>query len=195
MRFRSDIDIDFADRSQILSHLKHIKASIHANDTYTPHATGVYFTDIPTDPWTNLASLDYKEAEERGYVKVDLLNVHVYDKVRDEEHLLELMHTEPNWGKLQHKEFFEQLIHINNHYELMQLMPEPVNSIPRMAMFLAIIRPGKRHLTGKTWAEVAKTVWDKPEDDTYYFKKAHAVSYAQLVVVHMNLLSSSSVLE
>jgi hypothetical protein len=31
-------------------------------------------------------------------------------------------------------------------------------------------------------------VWDKPADDTYYFKRAHAVSYAQLVVVNMNLL-------
>jgi hypothetical protein len=31
-------------------------------------------------------------------------------------------------------------------------------------------------------------VWTKPEDDAYYFKKAHAVSYAMAVVVHMNLL-------
>ena len=31
-------------------------------------------------------------------------------------------------------------------------------------------------------------VWQKPEDGSYYFKKAHAVSYAVAVVVHMNLL-------
>jgi hypothetical protein len=67
-------------------------------------------------------------------------------------------------------------------------MPEPVDTIPRLAMFLAVIRPAKRHLSGKTWRDVAADVWTKPADDGYYFKRAHAVSYAQLVVVNMNLL-------
>jgi len=68
-------------------------------------------------------------------------------------------------------------------------MPEPVDSIPRMAMLLSIIRPAKRHLIGKTWEEIAKTVWERPIDNTYYFKKSHAVAYAHLVVVHMNLIT------
>ena len=51
-------------------------------------------------------------------------------------------------------------------------MPEPINTIPRLAMFLAIIRPGKKHLIGLPWAEVAKTVWDKGTDG-YTFKKSH----------------------
>jgi DNA polymerase III alpha subunit len=59
-------------------------------------------------------------------------------------------------------------------------------------MFLSIIRPAKRHLIGQPWAEVAKTIWEKPTDGSYYFKKAHAVSYAHLVVVHMNLLDNTS---
>jgi hypothetical protein len=67
-------------------------------------------------------------------------------------------------------------------------MPEPINTIPRLAMFLAVIRPSKKHLMGLSWAEVAKTIWDK-EQDGYAFKKAHSISYAQLVVVHMNLLA------
>ena len=67
-------------------------------------------------------------------------------------------------------------------------MPEPVDSIPRLAMFLAIIRPGKKHLIGLPWKEVAKTVWDKGTDG-YTFKRSHAVAYAHLVVVHMNLLT------
>jgi hypothetical protein len=35
-----------------------------------------------------------------------------------------------------------------------------------------------------------KEVWTKPLNDNkaYYFKKAHAISYAMVVVVHMNLL-------
>ncbi len=54
-------------------------------------------------------------------------------------------------------------------------------------MFLSIIRPAKKHLIGLTWAEVAKTVWDKGTDG-YSFKKSHAIAYAHLVVVHMNLI-------
>ena len=57
-------------------------------------------------------------------------------------------------------------------------------------MFLAVIRPAKRYLIGKTWAEVEKTVWEKPTDDSYYFKKAHAISYSHLVVVNVNLISA-----
>jgi hypothetical protein len=66
------------------------------------------------------------------------------------------------------------------------------DSIPRMAMLLAVLRPGKKSLRNKTWKEVGETVWIKPAGfgSSYYFKKAHAVAYANLVVVHMNLLDS-----
>ena len=67
-------------------------------------------------------------------------------------------------------------------------MPEPIDSIPRLAMFLSVIRPGKRHLIGKPWAEVAKTIWEPQQDGSYTFKKSHSLAYAHLVVVHMNLL-------
>jgi hypothetical protein len=66
-------------------------------------------------------------------------------------------------------------------------MPEPVDSITRLAMFLAVIRPGKKHLIGERWSEIAKTVWDKGTDG-YIFKRSHSCAYSQLVVVHMNLL-------
>jgi hypothetical protein len=71
-------------------------------------------------------------------------------------------------------------------------MPEPINSIPRLAMFLALIRPSKKHLIGESWQEVAKTVWDK-EDDGYSFKRSHSCAYANLVVVHINLLEEQNV--
>jgi hypothetical protein len=73
----------------------------------------------------------------------------------------------------------------------MQRMPESIDSIPRLAMFLAVMRPAKKHLQGLTWKEVAKTVWDK-DHDGYSFKKSHAIAYAQLVVVHMNLLKEQN---
>ena len=151
------------------------------------HATGVHVTDVPYDALNNMANLDYAEAEERGYFKLDLLNVHVYNHVRDEMHLIELM-REPDWKMLNDKSMVERLVHLSNHYYSLQRMPEPVNSIPRLAMFLAVIRPAKKYLIGKPWIEVAKTVWEKESND-YHFKKSHSVAYANLVVVHMNLLS------
>jgi DNA polymerase III alpha subunit len=57
-------------------------------------------------------------------------------------------------------------------------------------MFLALIRPAKRYLIGQSWSEVSKTIWDK-NTDGYSFKKSHAVAYAHLVVVHMNLLEEA----
>jgi len=186
MKFKSDIDIDLADREQVLRLLDVTPASIIRDGKLTRHNTGVYATDIPVDPFSGSASLDYQAAEERGYMKLDLLNVHVYKQVKSEEHLIKLMQA-PDWTKLYDPEICAQLIHINNHYDTLLKMPEPVDSITRLAMFLAVIRPAKRHLIGKTWKEIAKTVWDKV-DGEYAFKAAHAIAYSQLVVVNLNLL-------
>jgi hypothetical protein len=192
MKFKSDIDIDFANRDQILSLLPHTDASIIRDGKIAKHNTGVYFTAIPQDPFTAQASLDYNTAEELGYVKLDFLNVNIYNQVKDEAHLQQLMTTEPDWTKLYDREFCEKLIHIGNHYDTLIKMPQAVNSIPRMAMFLSVIRPAKRQLIGKNWSEVAETVWERPADDSYYFKKSHSLAYAHLVVVNMNLLANSS---
>ena len=61
-------------------------------------------------------------------------------------------------------------------------------SIEQLAAVLAMIRPAKRHLIGRTWQDIMTEVWKKPSDGSYYFKKAHAVAYAHAIVVHMNLL-------
>ena len=193
MKFRSDIDIDFASREQALALLNVTSASILRNNELVKHNTGVYATDVPTNPFSGHASLDHKVAEDRGYMKLDLLNVNLYKQVKSEQHLVELM-REPDWSRLYEPKICEQLIHVNNHYDTMLTMPEPIDSIPRLAMFLSVIRPAKRKLIGKTWREVAETVWIKPEDETYYFKQAHAVSYAQLVVVNLNLLCEQELL-
>ena len=184
--FNSDIDIDFADRDQVLALLDVTPSSIIRDGKLVKHNTGVHPTEIPVDPFTGWASLDYNDAESRGYIKLDFLNVNVYKQVRDEQHLVELM-REPDWTRLYDPAICQQLIHVNNHYDTLLKMPEPVDTIPRLAMFLAVIRPGKRHLIGKAWKDVAATVWDRVEGE-YSFKKAHAIAYAQLVVVNLNLL-------
>lgn len=186
MKLEYDIDIDFGDREQILSLIKHTPAAMRKVNPMRKHNTGVHITKVPYDPVNDMAAIDYKEAEERGYFKLDLLNVHVYSQVKDEKHLEQLM-QEPDWSLLENQEAVEQLIHLGNQYETLKQLPEPVDSIPRLAMFLALIRPAKRHLIGKPWSEVNKSVWDK-DNDGYAFKKAHGIAYAHLVVVHMNLI-------
>ena len=191
MKFKSDIDIDFGNRDEAIRLLKVTPAGIVRDDKLVRHNTGVYPTDIPVDPFSGVASIDYKVAEDRGYAKLDFLNVSLYTQIKSEQHLDELMAQEPDWAQLYDPEFCARLIHIGNHYDTLVKMPEAVTSVPRMAMLLAIIRPGKRHLIGKKWADVAKTIWDANEDG-YVFKKAHAIAYAHLVCVHMNLLSTSN---
>lgn len=182
-----DIDIDFADRERALQIMPGVAASMTEHGVTKKHNTGVYYTKIPVDPTTGTSTIDYKTAEDRGYFKLDLLNVAVYQKVKSEEHLSKLMKQEPLWELLwKSKEFCEQVIHVGNYYDLICSMKP--DSIPRMAMLLSIIRPGKAHLQNKTWKEVGEDVWKKPDGDAYYFKKAHAVAYAHLVAVHINLL-------
>jgi hypothetical protein len=98
-----------------------------------------------------------------------------------------LLDKEPNWERLwTDEEFCKKIIHVNNHFELLtHLKPD---SKVRMAMFLAVMRPGKANLRNNNWKDIAETVWIKPEDGSYYFKKAHAVAYAHLVAVHINLI-------
>lgn len=189
MKFKSDIDIDFADREKILKIIPHTPATIVRDNRAVKHNTGIYVTDIPRDPFSHTASLDYQDAEQRGYIKLDFLNVGIYNQVRDEAHLLDLMNTEPAWDQLYDPDFCSQLTHIGNHYDTLVKMPEAVNTIGRMAMFLAVIRPGKRQLIGLPWREVAATIWSRPTDNSYHFKRSHSVAYAHLVCMHMNLLT------
>jgi hypothetical protein len=188
MKFKSDIDLDFGDRNKALSYLRHNPAGIMRNGELVKHNSGVYVTDIPNDPIVGCASIDHKDAEERGYMKLDFLNVSLYTQIKDEAHLDALMAKEPDWAKLYDEEFCNKLMHVNGHYDTLIQFPEAVTSIPRLAMFIAAIRPAKRHLIGLKWANVAKTIWDKPTDNSYYFKKSHSISYSTLIAVHMNLL-------
>ena len=181
-----DIDIDFADRTVVLEHFKHVTATIETNSTFKKHNSGVYCTSIPHNPITGLSTIDYKQAEARGYFKIDFLNVGVYNGVKDEAHLKQLMETEPLWDLLEQDEFTDLLFHVNGHGHVLRKM-KPRN-IEQLAAVLAIIRPAKKHLLGKSWDEVDMEVWQKPTTDEYFFKKSHATAYAVAIVVQMNLI-------
>ena len=186
----ADVDIDFADRKTVLDLINYTPARQENNGETQKHNSGVYVTDIPYDPINGCASIDYRDAEDRGYFKIDFLNVYVYSLIQDATHYEWLLQQPVPWEILNQKETVENLVHLGNHFYNVQKMPEPINSIERLAMFLAIIRPGKNHLLGKYWKEVAQTVWHKTSDG-YAFKKSHAVAYAHLVALHMRLIHFS----
>jgi DNA polymerase III alpha subunit len=181
-----DIDIDFADRETILKTIKHIKAVRIDNNQTTNHNTGIYVQDIPFNPITNQSTLDYKLAEERGYFKIDFLNVGIYKDIKNESHLTQLLNQEPLWDLLEQDDFSNLLFHVNGHGSILREMKP--KTIDQLAAVLAMIRPAKRYLIGKDWTTVMTEIWNKPDNNEYYFKKAHAIAYAAAVVVQMNLI-------
>jgi len=182
----ADIDVDFADRNKILDLIRHIPA----RQQDRRHNSGVYVTDIPYDPIHECAAIDYEEAEQRGYFKIDFLNMSVYQLIRDTAHYQQMLSIEPPWDRLwQDPDWASQLVHVGNYTDLLKSMRP--DSIPRMAAFISIIRPGKAHLQNRPWDEVFASVWDGDDSRGYTFKKSHAVSYAALVSLHMNLINSA----
>jgi DNA polymerase III alpha subunit len=181
-----DIDIDFADRSQILNQLKHIKASRN-DEGLVAHNTGVYMHRVPVDPLTGLCSMTYEEAENKDYFKIDFLNVSMYKGINSEEHLIQLMETEPLWDLLLDDDFVNNLFHVNGHGHILKKMKP--TSIEQLAAVLGMIRPAKRYLIGKDWTTVMNEIWTKPRHEhEYFFKKSHATAYAVAIVVQINLI-------
>lgn len=184
----ADIDIDFANRDLVLALIDHVPARQTNDAQARRHNSGVYVTDIPYDPVHRCAAIDYETAESRGYFKIDFLNMSVYQLVRSPEHYREMLDREPDWQRLwTDPDWSRDLVHVGNYTDLLcRMRPD---SIIRMAAFISIIRPGKAHLQDRPWAEVFRSVWDGDDSRGYVFKKAHAVGYAALVALHMNLLS------
>jgi hypothetical protein len=184
----ADIDLDLADRDQLLKLIQAVPARQLHQGQVRRHNSGVYVTDIPYDPVNQCAALDYELAEERGYFKIDLLNMSVYQLIKNPEHYEQMLAQDPPWQRLWNDpEWAKQLVHIGNYTDLLQSMRP--DSIPRMAAFISIIRPGKAHLQNCAWNEVFASVWDGDASKGFVFKHAHAIGYAALVVLHMNLLN------
>jgi len=181
-----DIDIDFVDRDQALKLFKHVPASRIDNDRLVRHNTGVYLHSVPASATEAVCSVPYDHTTAEEYFKIDFLNVGIYKGVRDETHLIQLMETAPLWDLLEQEEFVNLLFHVNGHGSILREMKP--TSVEQLAAILAMIRPAKRYLIGKDWSTILREVWQKPENDEYFFKKSHATAYAVAVVVQMNLI-------
>jgi len=190
----ADIDIDFANRDSILKLIRYTPARQVVQGKVRRHNSGVYVTNIPYDPVNECSALEYEQAEHRGYFKIDFLNMSVYQLVKDPAHYESMLTTEPPWEKLwKDTAWASQLAHVGSYTELLKSM-QP-NTIPQMAAFISIIRPGKAHLQNQPWTAVFDSVWDGDDSKGYTFKKSHSLSYAMLVKLHMNLLNQHDVPE
>lgn len=192
---RTDIDIDFKDGKSVIEQLPCTRSVEKiTEDGLIPHNSGVHFDNIPVDPISGLASIPYKEAERLGYQKVDILSQSAYEHVRDREHLKELMNKEPDWDLLLVPEFVEELSQIKKHITLLHVWKP--RSIDELAMFIAMIRPGKRQCQSmNSWDEVRAVIWDYESigldaegKKLRYFKKPHAYAYSLMIVVQLNAL-------
>ena len=190
MIVNTDIDIDIANRDKLLSLIENTPAMIKREHTEKKHNTGVYFHEMPTNPYNGLATIDHKDAEKMGYFKMDLLNVSAYNDISNKAELDELIDMEPMWDLLEHREIVEKCFHIHSHFSIVQQMKP--SSVGQLAAVLAMIRPAKSYLIGKDWDTVMNNIWVKPEDDSYYFKKSHAHSYAMVVVMQLNKIVKDS---
>ncbi len=181
-----DIDIDFADRDNVLSELPHIPASIIKNGEIRRHNTGIYLQDMPVDPVSGLASIDYQIAEELGYFKFDFLNLGTYKRVRDYVHLDTLLNTEPDWSLLEDEASVNELIHLKGNFAIVnQLKPRNIEEI---AIVLAIKLPCKRYLIYRPWSEIRENIW-RPVDGEYVMRRSHSLAYSHVVKIEMNLLT------
>ena len=185
----ADIDIDLANREDILQLIQHVPARQEHNGEPRRHNSGVYVTDIPRDPVHGCAAISYEDAESRGYFKIDFLNMSVYQLIRDPVHYQEMLDRVPPWHRLwEDPAWASQLVHVGNYTHLLAAMRP--DSIPRMAAFISVIRPGKAHLQNQPWDQIFASVWDGDDSRGFVFKKSHALSYSMLVLLHMNLLDS-----
>lgn len=185
---KADVDIDLADRNDIISKITHIPASIINEKGVKKHVSGVYFQNIPTDPETGLASIDYNEASKFGFIKIDFLNNSVYKDINSYEELKKLEESEPLWELLENEEFVKILPHLSGHYEkVVKFKPK---NIHELAALLALIRPAKRKLLNLSKEQIMKKIWEKGDEKGYSFKKSHSYAYAKMIMVFMNKITN-----
>lgn len=182
-----DIDIDLSPDFKPERIFKDITfASMVENGELRKHLVGVYFQTIPKDPFTKLAAIPYKDADEFGFKKIDFLHLSLLGTLSTKDEVREYMRKEPNWDLLLEESFVEKLFHLSKQFPTVRRVKP--RSIMEIADVLALIRPGKMALLDKYVknkdATRAELYTKRSNSD---LRKAHAVAYAHNVVIDMNL--------
>lgn len=186
-----DIDIDMQSSFKPQDYFPRATiASMLQDGKLLRHPCGTYFQAMAHDPISNLAAIPYREAQDLGYFKIDLLHLSVLDDFSSKAEMRELMKQDPDWELLQEFEVVEKLFHIKNHYELINKL-QPTN-VQELADAIALIRPGRRHLIDKYMADKEfirdHLLYVRNAQDDYSFKRSHAIAYAFNIVLQLHLI-------
>lgn len=179
-----DIDIDVADRQKVLAVLEHRLAFVNDKGQYRSHPSGIYVQDMPYERLNNIGVYDYEEAEALGFVKLDILNNTSYETIESNDEIDELMSHEPLWDLFESEEVLRSLPQLSSDWAVSIALKMPPKSIEELAKLLAVIRPGGKEHIGKAFSAIPDSIWQ--ENEKYTFKRAHAISYAYMIVVVMN---------
>jgi DNA polymerase III alpha subunit len=190
MAFSADIDIDFPTSFKPEDVFPWTRASQVKNGYLTPHVCGVYPQRVPIDHVTNVSAIPYKEAEELGYTKIDMLHVSIYDHFKSRDEIQALLEIEPDWGLLLIPSEQKKLFQLSNHGDVLNKV-KPKN-IEQLADVLALIRPGKKQLANLYSVDTAATrrILYAKDESGYSFKKSHAIAYAMVIVLQLHLISA-----
>lgn len=190
MKFSGDIDIDLPTTFNPRSLFSWTRASLIKDDELRPHACGYYPQSIPIDELTDLAAIPFKEAEAIGYGKIDFLHLSLLNHFKSRAEIDELLEIEPDWGLLLLPSEQTKLFQLANHGEILtEIKPK---SIEELADVLALIRPGRKQYVKlyKTQREATRKILYAKAEKGYSFKKAHAISYAMVVVLQLHLIDT-----
>lgn len=183
-----DIDIDVASGTKKNKFGTRAIIYVPEKKEIKPHPSGHYINDgMPVDGETGMAAMDYKEAENTGFVKVDLLTNTSYNNFDTKEEVLDAVRTEPDWDLLLDEDFVKTLPQLANHTETVKMVAP--RSIMELSDVLALIRPGKAHLLDSYLKDREKTrvnIYRAPINGGYFYKKSHAVATAHMIVAVMN---------
>ena len=128
---------------------------------------------------------DYEEADDRGYFKLDFLNVSLYKDILSEEQLNRLLHKEPLWDPSTYSK--NRMTNYSREHSSIPTKVE-VHNDRTTSGNTGDNKTAKRHPIDRSWPDIMKEVGKTRVMVLYYFKKAHAVAYAHAIVVQMNLI-------
>lgn len=184
-----DIDIDITPKFKPSTIFNVTPASIVERGELKKHNVGVYFQNIPVDVVTGYAAIPYKEAQEHGFFKIDMLNLTILENFESKDEIRQLLKIEPDWTLLEDEEVVANLFHLAKHYDVLQKLKP--RSVSELADCLAIIRPNKVHLVDKyvkNKRAVLKELYTKREPSD--LRKSHAIPYALLIVLQLHLFKA-----
>jgi len=185
-----DIDIDFKtnfDPKEVFPQI--VNASMVENGELKKHPVGVYFQNVPVDGITGLSAIPYKEAEDIGYLKIDMLHLNMLDIFDSKDEIKHLLKKEPKWKLLDDESIVSKLFHIGKHFDVIK-KTNPT-SVQELADVLALIRPNKIKLIDKYVKdrESTRKILYKKESASD-LRKSHAIPYALLIVLQLHLIEA-----